>query len=157
MVTRRKGESVEDWRERARLSEAARRANPATRERMNETRRRWYHSTGGYERQRAYLERLRTERFFHWRARQWSSRYGVKVTASDLEDLWNAQDGRCALSGRPLGPDAHLDHVTPQALGGAHTIENLRWLDPQVNVCRQHLTDAEFRSLCSDVLLWGAR
>lgn len=47
---------------------------------------------------------------------------------------------------------AHLDHIVAASLGGGHGLENLRWLDPLVNVALGNMTDDEFRALCSDVL-----
>jgi 5-methylcytosine-specific restriction endonuclease McrA len=97
---------------------------------------------------------LRQDHFFVWRARNWSARFKVRVTPSQLAHMWIRQQGRCALSGRPLGRDAHLDHVVPQACG-RHDITNLRWLDPAVNVARQNMDDSEFVALCRDVAVWS--
>lgn len=71
--------------------------------------------------------------------------------------LWWRQRGECALSGRKLGRDAHLDHVVPKALGGSSTIENLRWVDPQINVMRGHMGDEVFADLCTQVAEWIGR
>lgn len=115
-------------------------------------RREWYATKGGRERQRDYYERMRSERFFEWRARLWSNRWQVDVAAEDLVKLWDYQAGLCALSGCELGPDAHLDHIVPVAEGGSHTIENLRWVDPAVNVARQAMADEDFVQMCADVV-----
>jgi hypothetical protein len=76
----------------------------------------------------------------------------ARFTPQELARLWRNQRGRCALSGRPLGRDAHLDHILPKALGGISRLPNLRWLDPQVNVARQHLSDEDFALLCAQVV-----
>ena len=104
---------------------------------------------------KAYAEKLKGRHFFRWRARNWS-RYG-KVTALELARLWKSQRGLCALSGRKLGRDAHLDHVTPKARGGRHVLTNLRWLDPRVNEARRAMTDAEFAAMCAQVAEWIGR
>ncbi len=150
-MSRRRGESAEDYLVRKREDERRRRADPVLGARIRENSRARY-AKGGRERQNAYYAKLRAERFFHWRARLWSSRWKVTVTEAQLIELWEAQAARCALSGRPLGADAHLDHVVPSSLGGTHTIENLRWLDPVVNVMRQNLTDAEFLAVCREIV-----
>lgn len=113
--------------------------------------RRHYWEGGGREQQRAYAKHLRERQFFVWRARIWSARHGTKVTGLQLAGLWLRQRGCCALSGRPLDREAHLDHVVPLSGGGAHGIDNLRWLDPWVNVARQNLSDEEFAERCLEV------
>lgn len=150
-MAQRKGETIAEYRARRAAEERRRRADPDAGGRIRAQARRRY-ANGGRERQRDYYARLRTQRFFHWRARLWSSRWQVTVTEAQLLALWRAQDGRCALSGRPLEADAHLDHVVPVAAGGAHTVDNLRWLDPEVNVARQALGDEAFARLCADVV-----
>lgn len=150
-MAQRTNETIEEYRARRRAEEQRRRDNPETNERIRANQRARY-ANGGRERQRAYYQRLRTERFFHWRARLWSNRWSVAVTEQQLHDLWQGQDGRCALSGRDLGPDAHLDHITPVADDGDHTITNLRWLDPLVNVALGRMSDEEFLSLCREVV-----
>ena len=126
---------------------AAIQASPAGRARAKAR-----YESGGKERQREYYRKMRSEEFFKWRARLWSNRWRVTVTEDELIDLWDQQGGLCPLSGRTLGDDAHLDHVWPQSRGGSHTIENLRWLDPVVNVMLQDMTDAEFVTLCQIIV-----
>ncbi len=114
-----------------------------------------YHRTGA-ERQRAARASLRSRHFFVWRAQLWSRRWKVRVSAPELAGLWLRQRGRCSLSGRPLGRDAHLDHVVAVSNGGSHTIDNLRWLDAWVNVARQNLTDEEFLARCGEITAWSS-
>jgi 5-methylcytosine-specific restriction endonuclease McrA len=123
------------------------RQDPVRRERANASRRGKYK-----DRQRAYVAELRDQHFFRWRARNWNRNGRGPVTPQELARLWRNQRGRCALSGRPLGRDAHLDHILPKALGGISRLPNLRWLDPQVNVARQHLSDEDFALLCAQVV-----
>jgi len=119
------------------------RSDPERRAKLNEYRR------GRYKDQhRAYRGGLRDGHFFRWRAINWAGR----VTAWELMCLWRSQRGRCAISGRPLGRDAHLDHIVPKTRGGSDGIENLRWLDPWVNIARQNLTDEEFAARCAQVV-----
>lgn len=104
------------------------------------------------ERNRAYARQLRATHFFRWRARNWSGK--GNVTAWQLMCLWKRQRGRCALSGRKLGRDAHLDHIVPLSCGGKGDIENLRWLDPAINQARQNMTDEAFLAMCNQVAEW---
>lgn len=155
-MTRRKDEPLDEYHARRTADEARRRADPEIGEQIKRQRREWYHRAGGRERQRAYYKQMQQERFFAWRARLWSSRWQVRVTEAQLVDLWASQQGLCALSGRALGSDAHLDHIHPVSGGGTHDITNIRWLDPQVNVALQASTDEDFATLCLDVVLTQA-
>ncbi len=105
---------------------------------------------------RAYNRNLKKNHFFRWRARL-LNRTGKNVTAQQLASLWKDQRGLCALSGRKLSRDAHVDHIMPRAKGGATTISNIRWLDPWVNIALQDLTDDEFRQRCTQVAEWIGR
>lgn len=104
-----------------------------------------------------YRRRLREKHFFVYRARQWNERrrYTGTVTPEELARLWKRQRGRCALSGRKLGRDAHLDHIIPRSLGGPDTADNLRWLDPTISHLRNDMPDEELFELCRDVVKWS--
>lgn len=92
--------------------------------------------------------------FFEWRARKWNekARHGGKITPKEIMSLWKRQRGYCALSGRKLGRNAHLDHILPVSEGGKGTISNLRWVDPDTNRIRSAMSDDEFFVLCKDVI-----
>ena len=75
-------------------------------------------------------------------------------TTAELEQLIEKQQGRCALSGRMIGPrKAALDHKHPVSRGGTHALTNLQWLDPVVNKAKHMLTNDEFVELCKQVAL----
>lgn len=101
---------------------------------------------------KARRQYIRKHHFFQWRAQTLSAKKAKGVTAIGLARLWKAQRGRCALSGRKLGRDAHIDHIIPMAKGGATVLENLRFLDPDVNFARRAMLDEDFIRLCEDVL-----
>lgn len=140
-------------RTRKRESMAKARTDPDKREAMNASRRgnATYLASG-----RAYNKQLKEVHFFRWRSRL-LSRSGSTVTPQQLAALWKSQRGVCALSGRKLGRNAHVDHITPRSKGGQTVIENLRWLDPWVNVALQDLTDEEFVASCAQVAEWIGR
>jgi 5-methylcytosine-specific restriction endonuclease McrA len=144
--------TVEEIRERKRLNMAKARLDPARRERMNASRRGNPKYIAG---NRVYAQALRARHFFRWRARNWSRK--GSVTAWQLMCLWKKQRGLCALSGRKLGRDAHLDHIVPLSRGGSSGIENLRWLDPIINQARQNMTDEQFLAMCNQVAEWIGR
>lgn len=98
------------------------------------------------------LERIRSERPFEWQAQKYRSYHCIPISASQLEGLWNAQGGRCALTGRTLDiHSAQLDHKHPLSRGGSAELSNLRWLCKEANYAKHNLTDEEFFRLCSDV------
>jgi len=143
--------NIEQERKRKREWMCDARQDPDYRERCNGRRRGnlKYQTT-----QRIYNRRLRQKHFFRWRAKNCGS---AEITADDLASLWRKQRGRCALSGRKLSRDAHLDHIIPRSKGGQSEISNLRWLDPWVNVARRNLSDEEFVGLCRQVAEWLGR
>lgn len=143
----------EDIRVSKRDQMRERRATPEINTHIN-TRRRTLYPTKSKQGQKLYLTNLREKHFFVWRARLWSARHKERITAQMLWSLWRKQHGRCVLSGRKLGRDAHLDHFIPISKGGSHGIENLRWLDPYVNVARGDATDEEFVAMCRQVVGW---
>lgn len=80
-----------------------------------------------------------------------------RATSTELAWLWIRQRGLCALTGRPLGRDAHLDHIVPRASGGNDRVGNLRWTCPSANLAKRALSDADFLRLCEDVASWSKR
>lgn len=77
-----------------------------------------------------------------------------RATTKQIAALWKRQRGFCALTGRRLDRSSQLDHILPKARGGTDFIENLQWLCWEANVAKRHMTDEEFRGLCSDVMAW---
>lgn len=76
------------------------------------------------------------------------------VSPDELRQLFDEQDGKCRLTGRPLvlGENAHLDHIVPRSRGGTDALSNLRWLDRQVNQAKNDMTDQEFVMLARQVI-----
>ncbi len=94
-------------------------------------------------------------RFFHTRAKN-----SVCRTKQGNKDeirvaifwLWHKQRGRCALTGKRLDRTAELDHIIPVSKGGKNEPSNLQWLAPEINQCKNDLTDEEFIAICKAVL-----
>ena len=71
------------------------------------------------------------------------------ATSSQLMAMLKKQKYRCALSGAKLAPEtAQLDHIEPLAGGGTNGIENLQWLDGQVNKAKGTMSQADFVRMC---------
>ena len=141
-------------REQKRIDMARRRADPALRLAVLETQRRSYEKIGR-ERQRERTQRKKAA-FFPWRI-QFARRHNPALTVEDIEGLWNAQQGRCALTGRRLDDQAQLDHIIPQSRGGSGEIANLRWVCPEVNRAKREMLDDEFFALCGEVIEYVGR
>lgn len=141
-------------RERKRLDMARRRSTPHLREKLLESQRKSYENRG----REAQRERYSKEKvaIWPWRSRL-ARRWNPALTPDVLEGIWNAQDGLCALTGRPLGRDAQLDHIIPQARGGSHAVSNLRWVCAEANAAKRDRTDEEFVALCESVIEWIGR
>ena len=75
------------------------------------------------------------------------------VTALSLWGLAKRQKCICPLSGRRItNENISVDHIVPLSKGGTHDISNLRLTVKESNIARQSMTDAEFVSLCRDVV-----
>lgn len=77
------------------------------------------------------------------------------ATAKELMKLLKSQDYRCALTGEKLTPNtAELDHKIPKSKGGSDSIDNLQWIDREVNRMKGRLSDDEFIAICKRVVGW---
>ena len=139
--------SVEETREAKRLHMARKRAADPEGSRRYHRERHHKNRDRNCAKMRDYYAR----RFFWGRAMK--LRGEGRATTADLSRLWKAQRGRCALTGRRLSrADAHLDHITAKARGGSDEIGNLRWVCVAANLAKRELSDAEFLTLCRDVV-----
>lgn len=80
-------------------------------------------------------------------ARRWledSSRW------MELKDLFKKQDGKCAYTDIPIfiGENASLDHKNPRSKGGANSIENLQWVDWDINRMKTDIPHDKFLAIC---------
>jgi 5-methylcytosine-specific restriction endonuclease McrA len=80
------------------------------------------------------------------------------VSIENVLRLLEAQQYRCALTGRSLTPQsAALDHVVPVRFGGEHVIQNAQVLHKDVNRAKGSLTNEEFIGMCHEVVRWSDR
>jgi 5-methylcytosine-specific restriction endonuclease McrA len=87
---------------------------------------------------------------------QRKSRVGVRATVDDLLTLIKKQEYRCALSGSVLSANnASCDHIIPVSLGGSDEIDNLQWVDPQINKAKGSMTNEDFIRMCQRVAEWN--
>lgn len=77
----------------------------------------------------------------------------IKDCATALLDLFRAQGGQCAYTGRllTLGVDAEVDHIHPLSKGGSTHISNLQWVCGVVNQMKYDLLESEFLAICQSV------
>jgi 5-methylcytosine-specific restriction endonuclease McrA len=143
--------SLEETREAKRLYMARKRADDPEAARAYGR----AHHQRNREKQTATMRAYYARRFFWGKAMK--LRGSGRATARELATLWKAQRGRCALTGRRLDRSAQLDHKTAKARGGGDEITNLQWLCEEANLAKRALTDAEFITLCSDVMAWIGR
>lgn len=83
-----------------------------------------------------------------WRAKQSKRRArirgnGGEATRSDMQDLFDWQDGKCAYCGDTNKME--LDHKVPLSRGGLHCVSNMQWLCGYHNQHKRAATDTEYR------------
>jgi 5-methylcytosine-specific restriction endonuclease McrA len=64
-----------------------------------------------------------------------AQKFGSQVESISIvavEALWTGFCGICSGALERVG--AHLDHVVPLALGGAHKVDNLQWSHARCNI-----------------------
>ena len=68
----------------------------------------------------------------------------------DLKQMLESQGYKCVYTGRRLeiGGNASIDHKIPRSRGGEDVIENLQWVDWQVNRAKTDMTHDEFIVMC---------
>lgn len=118
---------------------ARRRACPETNAILKESAKKCWEN-GANIRQREYLNRLKERDFFKWKAR----RSYIMLTADELRELWEDQNGKCALTGRVLKKDAEIDHILPISKGGDNSMSNSRWVCREANQAKHAMTDEDF-------------
>lgn len=94
-----------------------------------------------------------------WFANSATANVNDRLRGPEIRALFDAQGGRCALTGDELTPgvNASLDHIVPRAKGGGNEITNLRWVTFAVNRAKQDMSDDDLFVLCAKVIEARAR
>lgn len=71
----------------------------------------------------------------------------------ELRVLLESQDNRCVYSNKYISPgsNAHLDHIIAKCNGGISDIENLQWIDGNVNNAKGTLSEQEFFDMIKEI------
>jgi hypothetical protein len=79
---------------------------------------------------------------------------GNKKGQALLQQLWEDQQGCCAVTGQAMSPGstASLDHIIPKSRGGLSEKGNLRWVLLRINQMKWDMTHDEFVATCRVVV-----
>jgi len=82
-------------------------------------------------------------------------RTGSRKNWQALKELFEIQDKRCAYTGKVLilGVNAVLDHIFPISRGGSKSMNNVQWVDKQINIMKQNFTHNEFLAIIKQIYL----
>ncbi|MHA2341934.1 MAG: HNH endonuclease domain-containing protein [Candidatus Hodarchaeales archaeon] len=77
-----------------------------------------------------------------------------KQLASKLQNKFEQQNAKCFYSEKMLilGDNASVEHVLPRSRGGDNNIDNLVWVDKNINFMKHNLTHAEFIGFCKFII-----
>jgi len=89
----------------------------------------------------------------HWMQKVCINRIGNVKIWETIAELFEKQNRRCSYTGinLVLGKNAQLDHKTPLLLGGLNIIENLEWVDGEINRMKGKRTKKEFIDICRKI------
>jgi 5-methylcytosine-specific restriction endonuclease McrA len=77
---------------------------------------------------------------------------GTRPSTKQLRRLLESQGYKCAYSGVALTPKTtSLDHCKPLCDGGDHSIENVRFVEREVNRAKGAMSLTEFVAMCRRV------
>lgn len=105
--------------------------------------------------QNSYLQHCNPKSFFAWRRTNGGNSDRSRLSGAFLAELWDKQDGICALTGwkmtldrRPRGNicNASIDCITPQAKGGVYEPGNVQLVCDFANVARRDRDADDFRA-----------
>lgn len=101
-------------------------------------------------------KRSRVKNWFSYLAVKANSRKrpgSIKLTKELLEDIWEKQGKKCALTGRALNPEDFWWKPSVDRIDSSlpYLLDNIRIVSWIVNHCRGDLTDEEFIDMCKSV------
>lgn len=73
------------------------------------------------------------------------------ATATELYGLLERQGFCCAGTGLPLKSNCELDHIIPLDDGGTSSIENLQWMNKEINRMKGTMSMKRFVAICRRV------
>lgn len=90
-----------------------------------------------------------------WKSKS-SNFFGTTKYMQALKDLWNNQNGKCAISGLPLIPglNASLDHIISKSKGGTNDFYNLQWVLTSINSFKLDQTVEEMMEVCEAIIAY---
>lgn len=78
---------------------------------------------------------------------------GKVVGVSELREILEDQEYKCALTGDELTPEnTAFDHKTPLGQGGSSEKENLHAVIKQANISKSDMSMQEFIDICAKVI-----
>jgi hypothetical protein len=101
-------------------------------------------------------KKSRVKNWFSYLARKANSRKrigSITLTKEHLEEIWNKQEQKCALTGRNLNIEDHWWKPSVDRIDSSlpYLLDNIRIVGWIVNHCRGDLTDEEFIDMCKSV------
>ena len=92
----------------------------------------------------------------HWFVSKATGNLGDIKMATEIEELFNAQNARCYLTGEKLilGKNASLDHFIPQSKAPELKCEirNLGWCTKKINKLKNNFSIEELIKICKNVV-----
>lgn len=83
------------------------------------------------------------------------SRERIKFPKEIRKMIYNSADGRCVLCGRKIEyDDMSLDHITPLAMGGADSVENLQCTCKACNLFKGSILPDDFMKRITEIFLY---
>lgn len=88
-------------------------------------------------------------------SKYYMSKGRIKFPKEVREMIYHSTDGKCALCGRKLVyDDMSLDHITPLAMGGADSVENLQCTCEACNLFKGSILPDDFMERITEIFMY---